>query len=298
MLARDSNYFNRDWLRLAPAEPQSQHAQGQQTPSNPRARKNQSSRNQSGGKRKYQHNDSSDDERDSIWSQSASEQGYSSNQPSSSHRKKERKQKPPRFDAHRAQLTQEADTRRESLYAAWAAADEHQSDKLGKDVRPRQYPNFSNTPPPTFTPSEATAKEALYADRARARAEEEATIRIATEKRSVEHGPPRPPVTPIPAIKSTLKPSAPFVMPATPTLLTAQPLTQSTSDTRMSEATKLALSRSRTDASGLMTFPHPSEKRLSSPIRSDVPHADMREIFEEPQPLNSNMSLDHRSAKQ
>ena len=153
VLARDSNYFNRDWLRLAPAEPQSQHAQGQQTPSNPRTRKNQSSRNQSGGKRKHQNNDSSDDERDSIWSQSASEKVYSSNQPSSSHRKKERKQKPPRFEAHRAQLTQEANTRRESLYAAWAAADEHQSDKPGKDVRPRQYPNFSNTPPPTFTPS-------------------------------------------------------------------------------------------------------------------------------------------------
>ena len=113
VLARHSNYppaFVRDWARQAPAEPQSQHAQGQHTPSNPRARNNQSSRNQSGGKRKHQNNDSSDDERDSIWSQSASEQGYSSNQPSSSHRKKDRKQKPPQFDAHRAQLTQEADT--------------------------------------------------------------------------------------------------------------------------------------------------------------------------------------------
>ena len=136
------------------------HAQRNSSACDPRA---QTSHSRSGGKRSHATVISSDEEGDSIRSHSASEQGYTSNQPSSSRKKQSQRQ--PRFDAKNTKLA-----RMDQLRNADSMWDEAELWHEAEKRRPMLGPNFSNDPPPTFTPSETNAKEALYAERAKARA--------------------------------------------------------------------------------------------------------------------------------
>ena len=136
-----------------------------QRSSSHRERRVQDARNHTGGKRRHRPNASSDDEDDSIRSQSASEQGYSSRQPNSAHRKQEQNQRPPAYAAHRDKLARQSQARRDSYDSVCegkprGAAEEHEADKRGPHAaRPGHYANFTNDPPPIFTPSESTAKD-------------------------------------------------------------------------------------------------------------------------------------------
>ena len=137
-------------------------------------------------------------------------------------------------------------------------------------------PNFSNDPPPIFSPQEVSAKDILHADRAAHRAREEEAKKAALAISQSPHGPPRPPpkepATPIPAALSMLKPASAFVMPPTPTLL---PVT-----TPVSESTKRAMAASCTTPSGLVVFPKPPTGCIAPPPDSGLPYAVMREYFE------------------
>ena len=147
---------------------------------------------------------------------------------------------------------------------------------------PRQFVNFSNDPPPFYSYSETTAKEALHADRAKAAAAEEAACESARLARMQAKGPPVPPQsTPIRPQDSTLKPASPFFMPATPTLLSVQkpPLSTPTSN-----ATRQALSMGYKNDAGLTVYPPPGLVRSSPPPLTPrppgTPKPDMREEFE------------------
>ena len=94
---------------------------------------------------------------------------------------------------------------------------------------PRHFSNFSNNHPSFYNQSETAAKEALYSDRAKAAAAEEAACESARLARMQAKGPPMPPLSaPIRPQDSTLKPASPFVMPATPTPLRVQQPTLTT----------------------------------------------------------------------
>ena len=209
--------------------------------SNPRDQPSHAAR--SGGKRSQPQPISSDEESDAIRSEMG---GYSSQQPSSSARKLSK-----RLNVNsRGGKSRSDQFSLATIDQAWDEAIQWQE---SEKVTPMRGPNFSNDPPPTFTPEEISAKDILYAERAAHRAREEEAKKAALAISHALHGPPRPPpkepVTPIPAALSALKPTAAFVMPATPTPLPVV--------TPISESTKRMMAASCTTPGGLVVFPKP-----------------------------------------
>ena len=235
------------------------------------------------GKRKYDPEDSSDDERVSVHSQSA----YRS-EPHSTHQRSQRdhfhyanRRNPSahddesRYDRANAYITEQG-----SVSDATDTQSGHSSRPHKSHPPPGHFSNFSNNHPASYNQSETKAKEALYSDRVKAIAAEEAARESTRLARMHAKGQPKPPRSdPIRPQDSTLKPTSPFVMPAT---LTPMPMQQLTTPT--SAATKQAISQSYQNDKGLTIYPPPHSTRPSPPPLArrppGTPVPNMREVAE------------------